>query len=333
MNKRTFTQFMAAGLLSLICFGQLQAQELKHSYVFTDEGVVDTVGGANGTLVGGSIADGVYTASTAGDYIELPAADIAIYDYTAITLEARVVTSAGLNTSGYTVISYFGDTYGDYGNDGYLMSIARPAESTSKTSMYIGNDDAPWENEEGVSGEQYDDGAEHHIVSMVTDSDISLYIDGSLVGTHTFEVVNNQISGIGTSYAWLCKGGYSGNPTWLGTIKEFNIYEGAFTADSIAYLAQGATTAVSEKMLQDEVNVYPSPVQGTAHLALNLSKSATVNYAIYNITGQKMDEKSLELAEGAQEIAINTNDFAAGIYVYKVQIGENLSSGKFSVIK
>ncbi|MFC0877334.1 LamG-like jellyroll fold domain-containing protein [Saccharicrinis sp. FJH2] len=194
--------------------------ELAHSYNFEEaDTAIDVIGGANGTLKGNAaVADGKYTASADGDYIKLPAKDIAINTYDAVTLEAYVTT--GVNPS-WTMFGYFGSVNGA---NSYWMSIARD-DDVSKTAINIGGEEGPTGVEPGAD-------ESHHYVSVLTNDTLKWYIDGVMVNK-TATSASHVISAISLDTALIGASGY-GDATWNGTIYEFNIYNGILSEDSIA---------------------------------------------------------------------------------------------------
>ena len=215
---------------------------LMHSYTFEDGTAKDVVGKADGILKGtGTIANGAYKATANGDYIELPAADIAINTYSSITLEGFIYSD--VDNTPATMMAYFGGSENNLGGNGYFFTPDRWSES--RAAISCGNITAPWEAEQGVTGAPVTVGEKHHVASVLTASSIKWYIDGALIG-ETAVTGNNKIANISVANAWLCKGGYTGDPTWLGTINEFNIYEGEMDSTTVAehaeqYLGGGLT--------------------------------------------------------------------------------------------
>jgi|GEM_PF-420889 len=213
---------------------------LMHSYTFEDGTAADVVGDADGILMGnGTIANGTFTAAADGDYIELPASQIAINTYAAITLEAYVTT--GVN-DGWTMLAYFGSMGGW---PSYWISIAR-ADDVSMTTVDAGAGAFSTSGAEPAAGEK------HHYVSVLTDSTIALYIDGVMVSSRTTPE-NTTIAGITNDTAFIGKGGYP-DPTWNGDVHEFNIYEGTLDAITIAenaedFLAVSADASLADLML------------------------------------------------------------------------------------
>lgn len=222
-----------------------------HSYTFEDGTAADVVGTADGVLMGnGTIENGAYTAAANGDYIELPAADIAINTYSAITLEGFIF--ADVDNTEAVMMAYFGGNENGVGGNGYFLTPDRWTES--RTSISCGNLTEPWNAEQGVTGPPVSVGYKHHVVSVLTDSSIKWYIDGELVG-ETEVSGDNSIANLSTANAWLCRGGYNADPTWMGTIDEFNIWEGEMDAATVAERAQGYLSASDANLSALTVNV------------------------------------------------------------------------------
>lgn len=266
---------------------------LKHAYTFADGSATDTVAGANGNVVGGSFNNGAYTASSNGQYIQLPAAEIAINTYAAITLEAYIV--ADVDNADPNMMAYFGGSVNGLGANGYFLTPDRWTES--RTAISCGNTSQPWTAEQGVYGEPVSVGNKHHVVSILTNSSIKFYIDGNLVGENEVSG-NNSISNLSNDFAWLCRGGYSGDPTWRGTIEEFNIYEGEMNETnvilrSVTWPNDDAKTGTGKIA---GYNVYMSlgnnsgyqklntePITDTAFIHENLINRTTYNYVVTSV--------------------------------------------------
>lgn len=202
---------------------------LRHCYPFEDGTAKDIIAGADGVLHGGTISGGIYKATANGNVIELPAADIAINSYTEITLEAYITADA--DNAGATMLAYFGGNENGVGGNGFFITPDRWTQS--RAAISCGNLTEPWNAESGVTGTQVSVGEKHHLVVTLNTSNIAFYIDGALVGTSSLSA-NNKISNISNVNAWLCKGGYDNDPSWLGSIDEFNIYEGLLSPGTIA---------------------------------------------------------------------------------------------------
>ncbi|MFB6342767.1 LamG-like jellyroll fold domain-containing protein [Saccharicrinis sp. FJH62] len=294
-----------------------------HSYTFADGTADDMAGDANGTLVGGSIADGIYTTTASGQYIDLPAADIAINSYSAITIEAYVKGGNGAN-GGWSMLSYFGNTSADgFGSDGYFLTIARD-DNKSRTGISCGSDTEPWNYETGVDGPELEDAADHHVVSILSKYSILMFIDGELQGIQTL-ASHNAIDLLSNNLAYICKGGYSSDPTWVGSVYEFNMYEGIMDTATISERSKTIPDDTNEGLVGNEmhtIHVYPSISSG----------SFTVEFAgkpglitVYDLSGKIVKQ---QLASSSKEdLTISQN----GVYLIKAE--SEGSNQLFKVVK
>jgi hypothetical protein len=210
-------------------------KNLTHQYTFEDGTANDSVGGANGVLVGGAaVVDGALVTTAQDQWMEMPGATIAMNGYKEVTIAAWYTPKAGGNT-GYTMLAYFGDSVNGLGSNGYFMCSAR-GDNISRTAISIGNTSAPWAAESGANGKEYDDGLPHLMVSTINATSITLFIDGVQIATTPLSAAN-KISGISQKLAYLAKGGYTGDPEWIGAIGEFRIYDKALTSGEVRFLA------------------------------------------------------------------------------------------------
>ena len=213
------------------------AQEavLKHSYTFDDGTPVDVIGNADAQLKGGKIENGKYVTSEEGQYMELPANLIKINTYTSLSLEAYII--AGKGNAINTMLSYFGNETGRFGTDYIFQSAINRGFTQSNISCK--NNTTPWTSLTITRCNALDDGLPHHIVTTFDNKMLKLYVDGLMVDSVTNEEFpDNLLENIGDQVAYLAKSGYSDDPTWLGTIDAFNIYEGILDAETVEKSAQ-----------------------------------------------------------------------------------------------
>jgi len=248
---------------------------LTHQWTFDDGTAKDNVGTADGTLQGNATITSKALNTINGGYLSLPAAAIGINSYTAITAEAWFTSASGANT-GYTMLSYFGNTTGTTGTEYVTMSAAR-GDGFSRAAISTGNETSPWATENGVNSAKYDDGLLHHMVSVYDTNGVTFYIDGALIGTTPF-TGTNAITSIGTQFAYLCKSGYTGDPTWKGNIHKYSLYNTALTADNVLFLfqhgaeAQPVITSTVSSLVFD--SSYPAQVFNVT--SANLGSDITV---------------------------------------------------------
>jgi len=272
-------------LCLLIAFGisvRVSAQtdpgtaNLKHQWTFDDGTAKDVVGTADGTLQGTATIASKALVTTNGGYLSLPASDIGINSYPEVSAEVWFTSASGVNT-GYTMLSYFGNTTGTIGTDYFTISAAR-GDNVSRTTLSCGDTSSPWASEDGVNGTEYDDGKLHHMIATLTATGITFYIDGVNVGTKAYARTQNVISAISTQFGYLAKGGYTGDPTWRGLIHKFSLYNKALSDAEVLFLfqkgaeAQPVITATVSSLAFD--NNYPAEIFNVS--SANVSSDITI---------------------------------------------------------
>jgi surface antigen len=209
---------------------------LTHLWTFNDGTATDSVGGLDGTLVGGAaIVDGALVTTAQDQWMEMDGAALAINTYDAFSIVAWYTPTAGANT-GYHMLCYFGDSLNGFGSNGFFFTPAR-GNDVSRAGISCGDVAAPWAAETGVDGPETDDGQPHFVVATIDATHVTLYMDGEFVGSAALSAAN-KISALSTNFAYLAKGGYTGDPEWIGKIHEFRIYNKVLTGGEVLYLSQ-----------------------------------------------------------------------------------------------
>ena len=279
---------------------------LRHQWTF-DNGPDDVIGGLVGTLEGAATISNKALNTTAGGFFSMPAAQIAINTYQALTLEVWFTPSAGVNT-GFTMLTYFGATTGTIGTDYTFISTAR-GDNVSRAAIVGLNSSNPWATENGVNGTEYDDGRLRHMVSVITDETISFYIDGVNQGSAMLSE-NNKIQNISTMYAYLCKAGYTGDPTWRGNIHKFSIYDKALNDNEVLYIFQQGpeeeevlTATVSSVALDTNYPAEMFNVSGV-NLGNDITITAPAGISVFpaSLSRTAKDEEVYVVWDGAQVI-------------------------------
>lgn len=269
---------------------------LKHSYTFDDGTANDMVGTAHGVVNGGTIADGIFTSATSTDYITLPAAALALKNYSSITLEAYIKN--GINT-GFSMLAYFG---GLSGSNSYWMQLSR-TNDLSQNEFSGGGGLASVTGAEPLPEET------HHYVSVVTCDSLYWYIDGVIAGKALCPA-NSIIAKLSDANAWLCKSGWN-DPIYIGSIYEFNIYQGSMTP---AMVADRSTkwpipNAVDSKE-GSSIQVYPTVTNGLIHIKSS-GKETTIS--VIEISGKLINK--ITTTEESHQLNIPKS----GIYLLKVE--------------
>ena len=306
MKKIYFNYLLKGAFLGLFLtftFTMLNAATLRHSYKFTD-GAKDTPGvgvtAVDGLINGGTVANGVYTTSVNGnDYITFDGTALALNTYAGLTLEASFKASNGLNAGRNAFLSFFGGTWGNL----FFMSNCRDVWGIGTTCYASANNI----NVEFKSAMK-DDGQLHHMVAVLADNSLKFYLDGTLLDQNS---AAPAVSGIGTENACLCKNPQSSD-TWLGTIDEYNIYEGELTAQQIAanatkYLSGTGVRTVNQLNLSYSISNNNLVFQNSSNEAL------IAKVTIFNTLGKV--QSSSEIGMGFTSVSLPKS---AGIYIVEL---------------
>jgi|GEM_PF-656056 len=235
--KHTFIPSLLIGLVLLLPVGAYAQTDpgtanLTHQWTFDDGTANDavTTNPVNGVLTGGAtIVNKALKLSAAGQYLTFSGSTLALKGYTALSQEIWFKSVAGGNI-GYTMLSYFGNTSGGLGYN-YVSTSAARGDNVSRTAITNGT----YSSEIGANGTEYDDGVLHQMVSIVRADSVILYIDGVQVSRTANTIALSTIS---STLAYLGKGGYTSDPTWLGSISKFSIYNKSLSAGEVKFLYQ-----------------------------------------------------------------------------------------------
>lgn len=222
---------------------------LRHLYTFENGTANDSAGTAHGTfqdgarVYAGQLALGEIGGGATMQHVVLPADQIAINTYSALTLEMWLSPNGPPDNEGFTMAAAFGrhgdaaiDTEaGDSVDFGQNYIMIQPTRGGGGPSRVAITDDY-FNRETGVDGPVLRGTGQRHIAvtfsSTGTDNTtISYYLDGAFVNSATGPA---DLADLSNSVAYLGKSVYTLDPYYLGAIDEFRIYDTARTASEIA---------------------------------------------------------------------------------------------------
>ena len=244
-----FTRYGIVGIagivLTLTLAGwpcRLPAQTLQHRYSFTSD-ASDSVGGANGTLIGNAnIANGALNLPGGGDsdgpqgYVSLP--DGIVSNDTSITVECWLTDNGGLTwAEGWC----FGDSAAGPGappNNGtaYISLIPHSGEDDFRAAFNLtGGDEVDVIDSAGALPLNTE---EYAVVTYdAASATARLYLNGAQVGVAAIST-NLAPSAYGDTFNnWIGRDEFGGDPMFAGSIDEMRIWNAAV---SPAYIALSA---------------------------------------------------------------------------------------------
>jgi hypothetical protein len=250
---------------------------LTHQWTFDDGTAKDLVGTADGTLQGTATLANKALVTSAGGYMTFDGAAIGINTYAEATMEVWFTSIVGAGKD-FSMLSYLGNTTGTVGTSYWSICPARnDAGNPSRTAISCLNTTSPWAAETGVNSTTYADAKLHHMVATLNATNITFYVDGNNVGTAELSP-DNKLANVGTQFAYLAKGGYTGDPTWRGSIHKYSLYNKALSDAEVLFLFQKG--AESQPVINTTTSslVFDGnyPAESFSVSSLNLSSNITV---------------------------------------------------------
>jgi hypothetical protein len=200
-----------------------------------------------------------------------------------------------------------------------IMQPTRQDDANSRTSISCLNTTDPWATENGVNGAEIADTKTHHFVTVITATEIKLYIDGALIGTAPL-TGNNSLANVGTTVALIGKDVYPNDPLWQGSVEEFNIYQGEMDAATIAQRANDFTTAISDIDIDNtSILVYPTYSSGDFTVKTTGNKGMIT---VYDLVGKLVLKRTIESTE--QKVTLQNE----GMYIMRVESEDAIKTFK-----
>lgn len=93
---------------------------------------------------------------------------------------------------------------------------------------------------------------------------------------------------------------------------------------------------IAENIIPDdfEISNYPNPFNSSTQINLRISRAGFVSMKLYNIIGEEIKEIVNEyMEEGVHKFLFNGNELSSGVYLLRMNIGENFLSHKIILMK
>ena len=243
---------------------------LTHRYSFATD-ASDSVGGANGTLMGNAVVSGgsLVLDGSAGTYVDLPGDIINIPTNTSVTFETWVTFG---NQSIWSQLFQFGNTVGNNGQNAIAL-VPCPGgggfHHWGITENFAGGRTTSWAH--GWSN------LTAHITCVVDPPTgaISIYRDGVLEFAEYDATA--PLSNVATNFAYIGRSSFNADPYQEATVDELRIYSGALTPAQVAltHLEGPSATSLDVGALSSIVVV---PTNYPAFAAL-VNPTILANYA------------------------------------------------------
>ena len=94
-------------------------------------------------------------------------------------------------------------------------------------------------------------------------------------------------------------------------------------------LAEGTVSANELPTWATEVNLTPNPVNDFAFLSINANENKTISLQVFNIEGELMSNQDISVSAGNNNIPLEINDLARGVYLLSLKSNNDLVTRKF----
>jgi len=322
-------KLLLLSFLALAVVAGLNAQtdpgtaDITHQWTFDDGTPNDPVGAANGVLTGGATVDdiGNLIINAAGEWVELPALLIGISGYSELTV-ATWFSTYDIDTynTGFHMIWYLGGSEpdgaggtADLGSNGIFLSPAR-GDNKLRTAISCLNIVDPWTTENGVDHTPevaYGDST-WHMVTTINDAYIALYINGELIDTANL-TGDNSLENLSDDFAWIGKGGYSGDPNYWSIVHDITMYDKMLSDDEVLWLFQNPPDITIPSLNENRISLNLNMYSYNGVIYIQNPDNADINsIQIFDITG-RIQYQTDEFKE-----IISTN-LPTGIYIIRAQ--------------
>lgn len=167
-----------------------------------------------------------------------------------------------------------------------------------------------WKASGGITSYEYQLDVSSNFDSPSLETGIKNWISYDPNNSDTEYETSNLING--QTYFWRVRYNINGvaqswSDTWSFTVVE----EGGVGIDEW-----------SEENLH--LSVFPNPTNAKTTLRLNLPQSVTAQVTVFDIYGSVAEEQStVQLVQGTNHVTINSDEYAAGVYIVRVSIGSS----------
>ena len=121
------------------------------------------------------------------------------------------------------------------------------------------------------------------------------------------------------------------NTTQELIVKEWIEGANAYQTDAVYQI--GAIETVQYTTSISQLGVYPIPAKHELNIDLELGQSEGVTVSIYNLIGELMVTNSYEMSKGINTLRLDIDGLKDGVYLCKVNSGNNQMTRKFNVLK
>lgn len=112
-----------------------------------------------------------------------------------------------------------------------------------------------------------------------------------------------------------------------------NFSSDSYFFDQFSYVSDGDLVSIENFIAEGVLNVYPNPSQGLTQFSYDLLSASPVSVNIYDMAGRQIDTINPGLqAAGKNTITWDATQVPEGLYIYRFQVNDQISSGKLQIV-
>lgn len=96
-------------------------------------------------------------------------------------------------------------------------------------------------------------------------------------------------------------------------------------------IENGFILGVGDQPLLSDFNMFPNPAQDNAFIELGMTDGKNVSVSIYDMNGRVVAQRNYGVVGNEMIVPLTTDDWAKGIYLVQVTVGEDITSRKLVV--
>lgn len=275
---------------------------LAHRYSFTSD-ASDSIGGANGTLMGTATVSGgqLVLDGSSGCYLNLPASQLNIATNTAMTFDTWVTFG---NQTTWAELFAFGNTVS--GNGQNNIACVPSAEAGGYHNWGLTENLANGQTTSWAHG-WYNLTAHITCVLDPTTSTMSIYRNGVL--QFALYDASAPISGIATNNAYIGRSMFNADPYLPASIDEFRIYSGALSPMQVAVIDQAGPNSINFNVgALSSITVVPTNYPANSVLVAPVILANFANLANFNLLPTVTAGGNIAYTAGTQPLVVTSSD-------------------------
>jgi hypothetical protein len=129
---------------------------------------------------------------------------------------------------------------------------------------------------------------------------------------------------------------YWGRPVGIATDEDGRVFISSDEQNSVILVMtpDDISGVADEKVAVSSATIYPNPASSTITIGIELNQSANVTISIYDLTGKEVvfvPKQSLQV--GIHNLEVDVDDLAPGLYVVKINTGDNSINKKLLMME